>query len=151
MIAETTTSQSLKHGEYKVTIKKIDSHNDIISEVVTVKPLNQEDLANGWLRVKPKKKDIIHHFSIYLSQLPSNLWKKVRRSFSKDKTSDYYIKIKHGNYHYSIKNSPNDEMIFELYRNIMSSTPNIKKIKDIYKELNNNRVKGWIMIKAENM
>jgi hypothetical protein len=151
MIAETTTSQSLKHGEYKVTIKKIDSHNDIFTEIVTVKPLNQEDLANGWLRVKPKKKDIIHHFSIYLSQLPSNLWKKVRRSFSKDKTSDYYIKIKHGNYHYSIKNSPNDDMIFELYRNIMSCTPNIKKIKDLYKELNNNRVKGWIMIKAENM
>lgn len=144
-------NHGLKHGEYKIKVKKINSHNDIITEEAIVKPLSQEDLAIGWLRVKSKKKDVIHHFSIYLSQLPSNLWGKVRRSYSKEKNSDYYFKIKNGNYHYTIKNTPNDELVFELYKNIMSNTPNTNKIKDLYKELINNRVNGWLMIKAQNM
>ena len=144
----TTVNQNLKHGEYKIKLYKMNSDKIILTEETIVKPLSQEDLSEGWLRVTPKKKDIIHHFSIYLSQLPSNLWSKVKRNYSNDNTKDYYIKIKDGNYHYTIKNSSNDELIFELYKNIMSSRPKIRKIKDLYTELNNNRVKGWIMFKA---
>jgi len=142
----TTVTQNLKHGEYKININKINSDKIIIIEEAIMKPLSQEDLSEGWLRVRPKRKDVIHHFSIYLSQLPSNLWSKVKRTFDDDK--DYYHKIKDGNYHYTIKNSVNDELIFELYNNLMTSRPKLRKIRDLYNELNNNRVKGWIMFKA---
>jgi hypothetical protein len=144
----TTVTQNLKHGEYKININKINSDKIIIIEEAIMKPLSQEDLSEGWLRVRPKRKDVIHHFSIYLSQLPSNLWSKVKRNYSDDKTKDYYHKIKDGNYHYTIKNSVNDELIFELYNNLMTSRPKLRKIRDLYNELNNNRVKGWIMFKA---
>lgn len=144
----TTVNQNLKHGEYKIKLYKMNSDKIISTEEGIVKPLSQEDLSEGWLRVTPKKKDVIHHFSIYLSQLPSDLWGKVKRNYSNDKTKDYYVMIKDRNYHYTIKNSSNDELIFELYKNIMSSRPKIRKIKDLYTELNNNRVKGWIMYKA---
>ena len=30
----------------------------------------------------------------------------------------------------------------------MSTRPKLRKIRDLYNELNNNRVKGWIMCKA---
>jgi hypothetical protein len=149
MTTEIVKPHVFKHGEYNIKIKKIDSHNDIFIEDAIMRPLTQEELADGWLQVISKRKDVIYHFSIYLSQLPSNLWKKVKRNYSIDKNKDYYIKIKNGNYHYTIKNSPNDELVFELYKNIMSTIPNINRIKELYKELNNNRVKGWIMIKAQ--
>ncbi len=142
----TTVNQNLKHGEYKIKLYQINSDKIILTEEAIMKPLSQEDLSEGWLRVRPKRKDVIHHFSIYLSQLPSNLWSKVKRTF--DDNKDYYHKIKDGNYHYTIKNSVNDELIFELYKNLMSSRPKLRKIRDLYNELNNNRVKGWIMFKA---
>ena len=114
-----------------------------------VKPLNQEELADGWLQVPYQRKDMIHHFSIYLSQLPMNLWSKVQRTYSTERNSDYYKKIKVGNYHYTIKYSSSDELIIELYKNVMSN--NTDKIREIYKKLDENRVKGWLMIRARKM
>ena len=148
---DNTQKEVLKHGEYIVKIKQLNKKNEIDIIVQIMKPLTYEELADGWLRVTPKKKDIIHHFSIYLSQLPMNLWGKVQRSFTTDKTKDYYKMLKDGNYHYSIKYSINDEMVFELYRNLMYNRRDIEKIKDIYKELETNRVKGWIMRYTLNM
>jgi hypothetical protein len=75
-----------------------------------------------------------------------NLWSKIQRTYTTDKTKDYYNIIKNGNYYYTIKYSVNDDMIFELYKNIMCTRRDIKKIKDIYNKLDTNRVKGWIMI-----
>lgn len=144
-------SIKLQHGEYMIKIKQINENNDIVLKSVLVKPLNQQELSDGWLRSVPRNNSNIHHFSIYLSQLPMNLWYKVRRTHTKDKNKDYYKCIKNSNYHYTIKNSVNDEIIFELFRNIMSKTPNINKINNLYKILNENRVKGWLMVRAQNM
>jgi hypothetical protein len=141
---------SLKHGEYKVKITQLEGTNIISTETV-VKPLLQEELADGWLQIQPKRKDNIHHFSIYLSQLPMNLWSKVKKTYTIDKEKDYYRKIKNGNYHYTIKYSTNDDNIFELYRNITCKTPDLDKIRTLYKELESNRVRGWIMIRALSM
>jgi len=151
MTAEINNREVLNHGEYKVKVKQLDSNNNIVLVEKIVKPLTYNELADGWLRVTPKMKNIIHHFSIYLSQLPMNLWGKVRKTHTHDMTKDYYKKIKDGNYHYSIKYSTNDEKVFELYRNIMSRTPDLDKIRMMYKELENNRVKGWVMLYTLNM
>jgi hypothetical protein len=42
-------------------------------------------------------------------------------------------------------------IIFELYRNITCKTPDLDKIRTLYKELESNRVRGWIMIRALSM
>lgn len=135
---------STQHGEYIVKVK----YNDETTKDVLIKPLSQEELADGWLQVKKVNKKNIHHFSIYLSQLPMNLWNKIRRTYTLDENKEYYNKIKNGNYHYTIKKSINDDKIFELYKSIISKTPNYNSINNLYKELNENRVKGWIMIRA---
>ena len=142
-----TETPKLQHGEY--TVKLFQLNEDNINQLINVviKPLNQEELADGWLQVKTKSKNI-HHFSIYLSQLPMNLWSKVKRTYTTDKDKEYYRKIKYGNYHYTIKNSINDDKVFKLYKEVMSSRKNLKIITELYKELNENRVKGWLMIRA---
>ena len=145
-----TTQEKLKHGEYKVKLRRLNNHNEIEVIESIVKPLNQEQLADGWLQV-PSRKNMIHHFSIYLSQLPMNLWSKVKRTYLTDKNSDYYKRIRHHNYHYSIIYSSSDEKVFELYNNVMSRYPNIDNINRLYKELYENRVKGWLMMRALKM
>ena len=152
MIKETIKPEGLKHGEYKIKLTHLDHNNKINLIDAVVKPLTQEELADGWLQVLyNQKKEMVHHFSIYLSQLPMNLWSKVRRTHTTDKNKDYYQKIKNSNYHYTIKYSSNDELILELYKNVMSKTSDLNKIRRLYKELDENRVKGWLMIRARRM
>ena len=140
-----TQTSKLQHGEYFVKVTQL--YKNITTSVV-MKPLNQEELADGWIQVKTRNNKNIHHFSIYLSQLPMNLLGKVKRTYTSDKNKDYYKKIKYGNYHYTITNSVNDDKIFELYRNILLKPHNINIniINELYKELNENRVKGCLMI-----
>jgi len=140
-----------KHVEYKIMIKRINKDNTLSSHECVVKPLTQEELANGWVQVLSNRKHTIHHFSIYLSQLPLNLWGKIKKTYLTDKNKDFYKTIKNGNYHYTIKYTKNDDDIFELYRHIMSRSPNLNKINDLYKLLEENRVKGCVMIKAKNL
>ena len=152
MTKETIKPEGLKHGEYKIQMKQINNDKKIILIEGIVKPLTQEELADGWLQVlRGQGKNTIHHFSIYLSQLPMNLWSKVKRTYTFDQDKDYYKKIKINNYHYTIKYTTNDETLFKLYRNIMSKTPNLEIINELYRELDENRVKGWIMICSLNM
>jgi hypothetical protein len=145
-------SQQLKHGHFKVKLIKLNDikTHDIVDSIA--KPLNQEELADGWLQVLKKNRKLIHHFNIYLSQLPMNLWGKVQKTFSKSTDdNDYYKKIKNKNYHYTIKHTDNDELIFKLYQNILSKNPNLDVINDLYKDLEEKRVKGWVMIRAHNL
>ena len=144
----TETCNELKHGEYKIKLKRLDPDGKIILVDGLVKPLSQEAIADGWCQNLKHRKDMIHHFSISLSQLPINLWVRVRRTFTNDKNKDYYKKIKEYNYHYTIKYSPNDEKILELYKHVMSTTPDLVYINELYKDLDEKRVKGWVMIRA---
>ena len=152
MTKETIKPEGLKHGEYKIKMKQIDSDKKINLIECIVKPLTQEELADGWLQVLDfRRKNMIHHFSIYLSQLPMNLWSKVKRTYTTDKNKDYYKKIKIANYHYTIKYSSNDDLVLKLYKNIMSRTHDFNIIRELYKKLDENRVKGWLMIRAREM
>ena len=56
---ENTQKEVLKHGEYKVKIKQLDKSNNIVTSERVVKPLNLDELAEGWLNVTFKKKDFI--------------------------------------------------------------------------------------------
>jgi hypothetical protein len=149
MTKEHIKPEGLKHGEYKIKLKQLDNDKKIVLVDSVVKPLSQEELADGWLQVSNQKYNTIHHCSIYLSQLPMNLWNRIKRTYSTQKNSDYYKKIKNNNYHYTIKYSSSDELILELYKYVMCN--NLDKTRELYKKLDENRVKGWLMIRARNM
>jgi hypothetical protein len=133
----------VKQGYFNVKMK---SGNEMVN--VTVPPLTQHELSDGWRLVLPRqtKKSYVHHFSIYLSQLPPHLWSKLRSSNMK---MENYNTIKDNIYHYTVKKSNSDEALVELYHELMKTTPNKEVVTSCYSELEESSVKGWIMLKAK--
>jgi hypothetical protein len=135
----------LKHGQFKTTFKTSDKTFDYI-----INPPTQNDLAEGWRQVVPRKRkdSTIHHFSIYLSELPSYLWKNLQTI---DNNNEYYKVINDGIYQYSVKMSKHDGEIQKLYKLVMSQVLDKNQIYLLYDYLEKQRVKGWLMIRAKNI
>jgi hypothetical protein len=136
----------LKHGQFYIYQKnKKNQDNKII-----VNPLTQEEIADKWIQVLPKvrKNSTIHHFSLYLSQLPHHLWNQLRVD---NMNPDSYIKIKDRIYTYTVKMSKHDNEIWKLYMLVKSNKQNIDEIAQQFKVLQNARVKGWLMILAHRL
>lgn len=133
----------LKHGQFYVHHKNKDGEKT----KVLVNPPTQEEIAEGWSLILPsaKKDSTIHHFSVYLSQLPPHLWKRVRVDHTK---SDSYCEITDNIYKYSVRMSKHDNEIRRLYSLMQSRYLNIEEITQQFKTLQNSRVKGWVMIQA---
>ncbi len=140
----------LKHGEFKTYVKKLGENGIVKNEIHYFKMLNQNDLADGWKQILPKrnKKSTIHTFSICLSHLPEHLWYKVKRDYN---TPNNYKIIRDNICFYNIKPSNNDELIKDLYYNIMSKTPNKQIIKELYDILFEQNVRGWLMCRANRL
>lgn len=136
------TETGVKHGQFYVYLNT-DGKN--VKQLVN--PLTQEDIADDWRTVLPKsrKNSTIHHFSVYLSQLPPHLWRKVNVD---NKKNDTYQEISDCIYKYSVKMSKYDCDIRRLHSLIMARSPKIEQISEQFKILQNARVKGWVMIKA---
>jgi hypothetical protein len=119
-------------------------------EPFVVSQLSQDELAEGWKLVLPSKKhySTIHHFSVYLSQLPSHLWTKVHFNVKNDE-SNYYKKIKDNIYEYSVKRSKYDYDVLRLYRELNKVSPNKQLIDYLYHSLEVNNVRGWLMLRAK--
>ena len=138
------TNTGLKHGQFKVKFP-----NDDISYIVN--PLSQDEIAEGWQHVLPAatKKATIHHFSIYLSQLPPHLWKYLKKRTVEG--NDEYYPVQDKIYHYSIKLTKHDRYVFALYEQVMKQYPDYDKVIQLYDYLDQYRIKGWIMTLAKNM
>lgn len=131
----------IKHGEFYVYHE---NGNGVVKKVL-ISPLSQEEIADGWTLVLPKvtKKSTIHHFNIYLSQLPPHLWRYITGEEKQEITDKIYK--------YSIKKSKHDKNVLLLYNLLHSRYLNIQKIEKIFKHLQNSSIKGWVMNKAYNV
>lgn len=134
----------LKHGQFKVFFKTFDKGT---LEYV-INPPTQEELADGMRIIVPRryKYSTIHHFSIYLYQLPPYLWKALR--ICQTNNTEHYIPIDDGIYQYSVKISNNDDNIQKLYNLIMKHYPDKSQVTNLYNHLEKQGVKGWLMISA---
>lgn len=135
----------IKLGHFTVKSKV----NDTV-EFVKVYPPTQQEYSEGWRVVLPRKtkKSYIHHFNIYLSQLPPHLWRNVR---SVNKNEETYNTITERIYTYTVKKSPSDKKLFELYEQLEKPSPSLDVVSSLYKELMESSVKGWIMFKARRL
>jgi hypothetical protein len=139
---------SLKHGQFKVRmLTKDNQYEDHV-----VDPLSQDDYAEGWNLILPKetKKSTTHHFNIYLSQLPPHLWHALRLEYDEEKNESYST-IYDNIYNYTIKQSKSDADVFKLYNLVIQNYPNLNKVEHLYKTLEQQRVKGWVMIRAKSL
>ena len=133
-------------GLSKITMPVIIDGSYSKKYIVDFVPLTQKEIANGWKQKMPKcnKKSTQHHFSISLDELPFNLWNKINKYDSND---DYYI-VKNNIYIYSIAKTEYDNLLFDLYTEVIKYVPNINIIKQLYDELKT-KFDGWLIIKAE--
>jgi len=152
---ETTTLENevkqydsgLKLGQFKTKFKSLD--NTQVEHVVN--PTTQEELAKGWRLVVPhkSKKSTIHHFSVYLSQLPPYLWKSLHTT--NDHNTERYKTIEDGIYQYTVKMSKHDDDIQTLYKLVMEQYPDKAEVSKVYDYLEKHRIKGWVMLRAMNV
>jgi hypothetical protein len=133
----------LKHGQFYVYHKNKDGERT----KVLVNAPTQEDIAEGWSIILPRarKDSTIHHFSVYLSQLPPHLWNRVQVDYTK---SDSYREITDNIYKYSVRMSKHDNEVRRLYSLMQSTCLNMEEITQQFKALQSARVKGWVMIRA---
>jgi hypothetical protein len=133
-----------KHGDLTVDFKTV--NNNKVQYIVN--QLTQEEMAEGWQLVVPrlKSKSTLHHFSIYLSQLPPHLWKKLYLSYT-DNVKHYNI-IKDGVYHYNVKLSKYDNDIKKMMKSI--NKYDYDSAHKLYNHLEKQRIKGWVMFYAKN-
>lgn len=150
MTVTSNNNNQSKHGEFKISCKKLGKEGTIENEIIKFKELNQNDLADGWHQILPKrnKRKVIQFFSIYLSHLPEHLWYKVKGIYNEQNN---YKLIFDKIYCYNIKPSDSDEQVQELYRHIMSKTPNKQVITKLYNELSEQNVRGWVMTRASKL
>ena len=138
----------LKHGQFKVSIRTKDNQY----EEHVIDPLTQDEYAEGWNLVLPKetKKSTTHHFSVYLSQLPPHLWHAIRLEYDQDR-NERYATIFDNIYNYTIRQSKSDNDILKLYKLVIQNYPNLQKVEHLYKILEQQRVKGWVMTRAKSL
>ena len=115
----------------------------------TITPLSQEDMANGWKLVLPKKRknSSVQHYSVYLSQLPSHLWKNMNKLSKSGNYHTIYDQI----FEYNIKPSKHDSEVYELYTLINQDYPDKQRIRTLYNYFEQQRIKGWLITKAKNI
>ena len=137
---------NLKHGQFKVNTKNLD--NSTTTHVVN--HLTQEELAEGWQLVLPRNVKDTHEYTVYVSQLPYYLWHKLRTVYKLNKAPEYK-NVKDGLYTYQVNHSAHDDKVFRLGNEMMKRVPNLSVVKQLYDELLQHRVKGWVMLRANNL
>jgi hypothetical protein len=159
-----------KYGSFDVNIKC--ENGDV--QTHTVNPLTQHEIANDWRLVLPRKKVINKlitknndekklrktnesFFKINLAQLPPHLFNKYRPVYRK-KNFIHYI-ARDNCYVYIVHPTPVDNEIkklvyyLELYKLSTSniSDEHILDIKKCLTALDENDVKGWVVLKASRL
>jgi len=139
--------RKLPFGHYKVLLK---------SEEVEVKPITQDEYADGWNANLPSinSGNPIHHWSVTLAQLPPNLWCKYRIEYEGNKP--YSPVIKNNIYYYSVNKTSHDKELVMLYKELakgFNSDNNV--IRELLSKLEVNadstksNISGWLIIRAK--
>ncbi len=128
----------------------------------TVQMLSQNEYANGWRQVVPKKRVYIKRFkddngmehskissnvfrmNVNLAQLPHHLWTRIRhnRSYVSD-----------GMYNYNVERTDVDNEIRELahYTTVPYNSANRERVNSLLSTMKENDVYGWVTIRASAM
>ena len=147
--------RKLPFGHYKLTVLKENSDGNF-SEDIEAKPLNQDEISEGWHAVLPKLSsgNPVHHWSVTLAQLPPILWNKYKVEY--DGGKEYIPIIKNNIYYYTVNKTAHDEELVLLYRELakgLHSDNNV--IRDLLSKLEVNpdlsksNISGWLITRAK--
>ena len=165
---------SRKYGSFDVQVDYYDEGKKY-TKTHTVSPLSQQELANGWRLVLPKKKMINVNrknenneeisirktnesfFKINLSQLPSYLFSKLIDVYRGGEFLQYTAKD--NCYVYIINLTPVDNEIRKLFRycqnydngTTLFSDSDKEEIRECLSAVNEHEIKGWVVMKANRL
>jgi hypothetical protein len=125
----------------------------------TVQMLSQNEYANGWRQVVPKKRVYIKRFkdengmehskissnvfrmNVNLAQLPFHLWRRMRHN------STY---VSEGMYSYNVERTDVDGDIRELYQYTTQPYNSLdrERVLSLLNTMKENDIYGWVTIKA---
>jgi hypothetical protein len=115
-----------------------------------IKYISQYDLAEGYRQILPKcnsknikKKKLINHFSITLCFLPEYLWKELKYD------GENYKVIQDGITLYSIVETNQDEIMKNLYNEIIKRFPNKLVINHLINELDESQYSSWLILRSK--
>jgi hypothetical protein len=130
-VKEVKKAKKREFGHYEVIVTKGEKE-----EKEVVKPITQDDIAEGWQATLPKmrKRQPIHHWSVTLAQLPPHLWDSIKTDYKNNKS--FIPIIREGNYFYSVNQTKYDETFRNIYDELLKG---YKSDNDKLKEL------GWII------
>ena len=116
--------------------------------------LSQDDLAEGWIQVLPRKhkNNEMYHFIISLAELPHYLWKylDLYLLFNENNSDDENcITITDKIYTYSIQKSEHNILIYNLYSELTCRYKNNNKLLELYNNCKKNKIHGWIMLRTK--
>lgn len=166
---------SRKYGSFDVEINCYIEEEGKTTQIHTVSPLSQQEIANGWRLVLPKKRmiNIIKKnennedvsvrktnesfFKINLAQLPAHLFKNLTNIYRRGEFSQYIAR--ENCYVYIINPTPVDKEIKKLFRfiqlhdmGVITFTEDEKEeIRTCVSTLNEHEIKGWIVMKANRL
>lgn len=131
----------------------------------TVPMLSQNEYANGWTQVVPRKRFYMKHYkdengvtrtrlgsnvykmNVTLAGLPYHLWHRIH-------TTKYGVNtVQDGLYHYYVNSTNVDSEIRELVKltNDVYQLKYSDRVIDLLHTLKDNDVYGWVVIKATSM
>ena len=165
---------SRKYGSFDVEIEYFDD-GKIKNQTHTVSPLSQQEIANGWRLVLPKKKMINvtrknesgeevtirktneSFFKINLAQLPSHLFSKLKNVYRGGQFSQYITKD--NCYVYIVNPTPVDNEIRTLLKYCLLHDSGLSTYTDEEKEnirnslslVNESEIKGWVVTKSNRL
>jgi len=134
--------RKLPFGHFKVLLNE--------NTEVVIKPLNQDDIAEGWQLALPcvRKGQPVHHWSVSLAQLPPHLWCKYTKEYD-EKGKDFYPIIKDRIYYYSVNQTKYDPILKSVYNEMAKgSHADVSLMENLLKELDN-QVSGWLITRAK--
>ena len=143
-------SVKLLHGQFYVYDKL--PENVVVDRLVN--PLSQEEIADRWRMVlpRPSKNRPVHHYNVYLSYLPEHLWCHLKLYTNSNGITQYRL-LRDNIYNYSIKQTPSDSLLFDLYREVTNYTINNGRIRELLNnsDLQNYKHGGWLILRARRM
>ena len=139
-------TSKLKFGWYSVSMPHV---GEVEPETVLCPPLSQNDFADGWQAVLPRKtpKADIYSWNVNLAQLPPHLWHKCHVNYREGKP--YYNRVRDGIYLYNVALTEHDDNMRTLYKELQRPVLNKGYISDLY-EMVKEHASGWLLIRARN-
>lgn len=123
-------------------------YNKNDKKYIDIKYISQNTIAEGYIQIVPTitPKKLINHFTVTFAFLPDYLWCKIKRIQGTDK----YNIIKNGMTRYSIVETNQDEIMFNLYKEIHKIQPNANLIQNYIDNLDNSQHTSWLVIRGLN-